>query len=1090
MIELSVRKPVGVTVGVIFVVLFGTLSLFLVPIQLTPDVVKPQITVETTWRGASPHEIEREIVEEQEEQLRGVEGLLRLTSESIDGLGRIVLEFPPGENLDSALIRVSNRLEQVPEYPPDADKPVISTTNKTDNAMAWFMLHRLPGNTEDIESYYRLADEVIKPRLERVRGVGAANIMGGREEELHVIIDPIELASRGITISDLIRRLDRENVNTSAGDFDEGKRKYKVRTVGEYTSPESVESVVIQSENGRRVYVRDVAEVRLGLAKRLNFTRQQGEPTLAINSVRSIGANVLETMVWLKETVRELNSGVLADERLELVQVYDETEYIEDSISNVKDSLIVGSVLAIVVLFVFLRSVASTFIIAVAIPISVVGSFILLYLLGRTVNVVSLAGMSFASGMVVDNSIVSLENIYRLRQNGLSRIDAAIQGAREVWGAILASTLTTVAVFLPVFFVEEKAAQLFRDIALAISCSVGLSLFVSITVIPAMAARLIKTVSGSNTQEGGGVLSRLGSWIAAAVGWTIANRIRQLATVVSLTGVSLWLAWAYLPSAEYLPEGNRNLAIGILVPPPGYSIDALTEMGTVIEERLAPLVDPESPEARIGADRAVAEAASSPGEEARAAVTAQKDSSTPRDSGAPKDTETESLGPRIRRFFFVAREASVFLGAIASDPAKAGELVETLKRAVADIPGLIALVQQASLFERGIATGRRVDIEISGPDLEELVRIGGAIFGQILGRFPPAEGHQSRPIPSLDLDTPEIHVVPDPERAGDLGLDTSDVGLSVNAIIDGAKASDVTVKGRQIDLVVTSGGNGQVWRTQDLDAIPISTPAGGLVPLSAVAEVSVARGPQQINHIERRRAITIQFVPSSSLPVEEAAKIIEAEIVRPLETSGAVSPPYEIRLAGTVDDLSRAFVAFRANFALALIITYLLMCALFDSFLYPFVILFTVPLAAVGGVLCLNVVHAFAPGVKLDILTMLGFVILIGVVVNNAILIVYQALDLTRAGRAPNDAIVESVRTRLRPILMTTATSVIGMLPLVVSPGAGSELYRGLGSVILGGLTLSTVLTLVLIPTLLAFFFTFFDPRRGFAAAPVEEAQL
>ncbi|HLU49828.1 MAG TPA: efflux RND transporter permease subunit, partial [Planctomycetota bacterium] len=296
MIELSVRKPVGVAVAVILVVLFGTISLFFVPIQLTPDVVKPQITVETTWRGASPHEIEREIVNKQEEQLRGVEALERLTSESVDSLGRIILEFPPGTDLDAALIQVSNRLEQVPEYPRDADKPVIYTTNRTDNAMAWFMLRPLPGNDNDIEFYYRFSDDEIKPQLERVEGVGAANIFGGRELEYHVITRPEVLAARGITVPDLMQALDRENINVSGGDFTEGKRKYVVRTVAEYERPEDVESVVIFTKDGRRVYLRDVADVRVGLAKRTGFVRQKGSPTLAINAVRKVGANVLETM--------------------------------------------------------------------------------------------------------------------------------------------------------------------------------------------------------------------------------------------------------------------------------------------------------------------------------------------------------------------------------------------------------------------------------------------------------------------------------------------------------------------------------------------------------------------------------------------------------------------------------------------------------------------------------------------------------------------------------------------------------------------------------------------------------------------------
>jgi len=1049
-IELAIRKPVAVAVGVIVVVLFGSLSLLRVPIQLIPDITKPQITVETTWPGASPHEIEREITDEQEEQLRGVEGLERITSESLDGISRIILEFPPGTDLNATLILVSNRLEQVPDYPDDADNPVIRTSNKTDNAMAWFMLRRLPGNTEPIDSYYRLADDVIKPQFERVAGVGSANIFGGREQEIQVLLRPDELAARGITIAEVLRTLDRENTNISGGDFTEGKRRYKIRTVGEYERPEDVGKVVLQARDGKRVYLADVAEVRVGMKKWDNFVRQKGEPTIAINSVRKVGANVLSTMKRLKAKVVRLNEGSLRTQQLELVQVYDETDYIYSSIHNVIRNLVVGSLLATCVLFVFLRSIASTLIVAVCIPISVIGSFILLYLFDRSINVISLAGMSFASGMVVDNAIVSLENIYSLRQEGKSRFEAALEGARGVWGAILASTLTTIAVFVPVVFIQERAAQLFRDIAIAISCSVGLSLIVSITVIPSMAAKLLRrSAVTSRERQQAGLFTRFRERVVAIIHMATSGVWRQVLVVLGITTLSLSLAYAFLPEAEYLPEGNRNLAIGILLPPPGYSIEELSDLGEKIEAALKPYVVRDAAD-----DKGVARATSG-----------SDDGIT--DAGAEVDRAKSGDAVGILHFFFVARQNTVFMGAIANDPERAGELIPILQRAVQDLPGLISIVQQASLFERGLTTGRRIDIEITGPELEQLVSIGGRIFGQIIGMFPFAEGHQARPIPSLDLQTPEIHVLPDRARARDLGLDARELGIAVDAIVDGAKASEFKLDGREVDLSVIGKELDWKWRTQEIDDIPIYTPNGKLVSLGSVSEVRITRGPQQINHIERHRAITIQFIPSSRLPLERAVDLVERNVVAPLKSSGVVTGEYEVNLAGTVDDLARAFDAFRWNLLLAIIITYLLMAALFESFIYPLVVLFSVPLAAVGGVLCLDLVHSLVPGVRFDILTMLGFVILVGVVVNNAILIVYQTLRSIRDGAERNTAVLDAVRSRFRPIFMTTLTSGFGILPLVLFPGAGSELYRGLGSVVIGGLLVATVFTLFLIPALL-----------------------
>ncbi len=1041
MIRLSIEKPVAVTSAVILVLMFGLLSLLRVPIQLTPDIVKPEITVETRWPGSSPHEIEREIVEEQETELQGVEGLERMTSESVMGVGTIVLRFPPGTDMNAALLRVANRLEQVREYPEDAEKPMIFTSNRTDNAMAWFILKREAGNDTPIDEYYELCDDQVQPFFERVEGVGSSNIFGGREAELQVILKPEALAARSLTVSAVLQAIERENSNWSGGRFDEGKRTYFVRTIGEYSRPRDVENVVLGTSEGRRVYVRDVAEVRLGRKKRDNFVRQRGEESIAINCVRKTGANVLDVMARLKAAAGELNRSHLAVRRLRLFQVYDETEYINDSVDLVLQSLITGSILATLILFAFLWSWTSTVIIALSIPISIIGSFILMYLMGRTINVVSLAGMSFASGMVVDNSIVSLENIFRHRQEGKGPLEAALDGAREVWGSILASSLTTIAVFVPVLFLQDQASQLFRDIALAISCSIGLSLLVSITVVPAMAARFFRRKSAVPSPVRTWSFDRVRDLFGAGVAAVDRSVWRRLAVAAAATGVSLGLTYALLPDAEYLPEGNRNLAIGFILPPPGYSLDEIARMGKQVESLLAP---------HLGADPLIGEAP------AALAGGAQAEASS--GSGA---------GAKIRNLFFVAREKRIFMGATAWDGRKAGQLVPILQQALGEIPGVIAVAQQASLFQRGIGAGRSVDVEISGPQVEELVAIGGRIFARMLETFPVSQGNQARPIPSLDLQNPEVHVIPDRERARDLGLDASEVGVAVDAILDGIKADDYKLEGREIDLTVMGRDPEAPWRTQDLREIPIHTPEGRLVPLESVAEVKVTRGPEQLNHIERQRAITVQLVPARTVPIERAVQTIDDEILKPLGASGALGSQYHIRLAGTADDLSKALQAFRWNFVLAVIITYLLMAALFESFVYPFVVMFSVPLGAVGGVLCFVLVDRFIAPVSFDVLAMLGFVILVGTVVNNAILIVDWTLQRMRRGVPRGEAIVESVRSRIRPIFMTSLTSVFGMVPLVVAPGSGSELYRGLGSIVLGGLAVSTLFTIFVVPAIL-----------------------
>jgi HAE1 family hydrophobic/amphiphilic exporter-1 len=741
-------------------------------------------------------------------------------------------------------------------------------------------------------------------------------------------------------------------------------------------------------------------------------------------------------MKGLHQAVDELNEGILADRNLSLTQVYDETDYIHSAIALVTQNLWVGGTLAILVLLLFLRSASSTFIIALSIPISVVGTFFALWFVGRNLNVVSLAGMAFAVGMVVDNSIVVLENIYRHRQLGKNRREAAYEGAVEVWGAVLASTLTTIAVFLPIIFVKEEAGQLFRDIAIAISCGVGLSLIVAITVIPSLSNKILTTTDEEAGLAGpdeapskrysfrtlwglAGLLQTATERFAGLIHWLCGRRIASLVVIVGLTLASLGGSWLLMPDTEYLPTGNRNLVLGILLPPPGYNLEELTEMGRLIESRLAPHWS---------------------------------------------DGERPAGSPGIKNFFFVARGRQVFMGAIAADPRRARDLVPIMQRSLAGIPGMIAIVTQTSLFRRALGEGRNIDVEITGPKLEKLVGFGGQLFAGIMQLMPP--GTQARPIPSLDLGNPEVRVIPDRERAAELQLSTREIGFIVDSLVDGAKASDYQYEGDEIDLTLR-GDDSFARRTQDLARLPIRTPTGRIVTLGSVADIRVVTGPEQVNRIERQRAITLQVIPPTTMPIEAAMRLIDEKLVRPLRAQGALGRLYNIRLAGTADKLTQTRKSLQWNFLLAIIITYLLMASLFESFLYPFVIMFSVPLASLGGFLGLLLVNATVGYQALDILTMLGFVILIGIVVNNAILIVHQALNHMRdEGMEAREAVRESVRNRVRPIFMSTTTSVFGMAPLILFPGAGSELYRGLGSVVVGGLVLSTIFTLVLVPIL------------------------
>ncbi|MDD4952741.1 MAG: efflux RND transporter permease subunit, partial [Desulfovibrionaceae bacterium] len=448
-VKFSINNPVTVLVGVILVVLFGFIAVGSLPYQLSPSVTEPEITVTTRWTGATPYEIERDVIEEQEKVLKGVPGLIELESECFNGEGRITLRFSIGTDVDNALLRVSNKLNEVPEYPEGMDQPIISATGSATSPVIWTIVQTLPGNKEPVEHFRTYIEDEVRQYLDRVPGVADLFIGGGTETEMHVIVDPEKLAAYGLTIVSLMDALKAENVSVSAGNMGVGRRDYRIRTPAEFHSPEEIEDMVISSSGEYRVRLRDVGRAELGHEKRSVAMLHNGVPGMVIGVKPEPGANVLTLTDRVQEVVDQLNAGKLKEKGLKLYWAHDQRPYINGAIDLVKENILIGGFLAVIVLFAFLQSVSSTLIVALAIPVSVIGSFIIFGAAGRTLNVVSMAGISFAVGMLVDNAIVVLENIDRHRRMGKTPFLSAYEGTREVWGAVVASTLTTVAVFLP-----------------------------------------------------------------------------------------------------------------------------------------------------------------------------------------------------------------------------------------------------------------------------------------------------------------------------------------------------------------------------------------------------------------------------------------------------------------------------------------------------------------------------------------------------------------------------------------------------------------------------------------------------------------
>lgn len=1036
-----------VAVTVLFIIMAGIWALVSIPIQLTPDVELPTLRVRTVWPGAGPYEVEREIVREQEQYLNNLPGLVRMTSEASANQSNITLEFKIGTDIDDALLRVSNKLNQVNDYPENALRPSIITTGANSRAIIWLMIQTRPDNTRDIREYKRFVEDVVRPALEQIAGVAEARVYGGQEPEVQVRFDAEKLSLYGISIRELITKIRSENVDISGGRFTEGKREYTVRTLSRFRTPEQLGDMIVRYTSRGPVYLKDIAEVGSGFKEgRVKVLHNTGR-SIVLPVYKESGANVLEIAQKVTATVDRLNRTVLDRERLVMRKLTFPEFYINSAISLVLQNLWLGGFLALAVLFFFLGNLRSSLVVALSIPISIIGTFVAMQILGRNINVISLAGLAFAVGMVVDSAIVVLENIDRWRLRGVGLLESAKRATQEVYGAILASALTTVAVFLPVVFVEDEAGQLFEDIAIAICVAILLSLIVSTTVIPVF-YRFLFMKAGTNGDEALHVnaftnslkkfFGRFVDWLMVCLAWVQRRVWRKLAVVGGSTALALLIAWTLTPKQEYLPKGNRNLVLSFLFPPPGYSPDEKERMGQFMMDALKPHFEGEV-------------------------------------DGAPQ----------LDRAFFVGFGTILLLGGATVDPERAGEMIAPLNKVLATVPGMRSFTTQSSLFSSALGAGRSIDLEIYADDINQLAAVTAGMFMKARGLF---EGAQVRPIPSFEVGNPEIQLIASAERAARAGLTTADIGLIVDIFTDGRKIDEfVMPNGDTVDLTLMSGST-HLQTVADFASQSLLAPNGSYVTLGAVADIRHTVGLDQINHIGEDRAFIVRVMPPDNVPMETALEVVQRDLVGPALEANAGIPGFRIELSGQADAFTKTRKSLQTGFILALGITFLLLVILFEDVLAPFVIMGALPVAAAGGLIGLWLVNTFVADQPLDMLTLLGFLLLIGIVVNNPILIVSRALNSMREDNVPLDqAVLDAVKTRIRPIFMTTFTSICGLLPLVLFPGAGSELYRGLGSAVLGGLALSTFVSLVFVPSL---FSLLQDVERLFRHRPEGEDDL
>jgi HAE1 family hydrophobic/amphiphilic exporter-1 len=1017
LIELSIRYPVSVLVAVMLAVLFGIIGLSRLPIQMIPTIDRPEISVQTPYPGAGPFEVEEEVTRRQEELLNIVENLRKMTSISREGESTIILEYDWGTHKDVARIDVSEKLAAVRGLPDDIEEPIVRAVNSDEQTpIAWIILLA----DQELNVVRPLAEDVVKAQLERVPGVGQVWFFGGQEREVHVKLDFGALALRGMTLSEVESALRQENRNVKAGSFDEGKRRYGVRTEGRFREVREVEETIVGWDDVGPIRVRDVARVGYGYEERQFVVRQSGQPALIFGVLRKTGSNTLDVMEGVRAVITRLNQRY-GERGIEIRMVYDATVYIEEAINLVTTNLLIGATLATAVLLLFLRSRSAVLVLGFSIPISIVTTFLFLFLFGRSLNIISLAGLTFATGMVLDNAIVVLENIFRHREMGRGLLRAAADGAVEVWGAILASTLTTLAVFIPIILVEEEAGQIFRDIAIAISIAIAFSLVVSITVIPMLSARLLRTPPRTRQANGEGPSGLVVRAVTGVLAWMLASTPRKAIVIAGIVVAALVTVVQALPELDYLPEGNRNMVFVQVRTPPGYNLRQNERIVRLLEERI--LVQPE-----------------------------------------------------VHRMFAVVRLEGPFQGVVLKEEYKdkdsIHDFIERLRELTRNIPGARdVFIRQAPLIRRGRMASGKIEVLIRGDDLD-VIRTASETLEP---RVRDLDGINFVN-PSFEVGQPEFVVDVDRVRATELGLTVAQIGTLVETLVHGIQVGTFDDAGREIDLLLRTP-EGSIGSMDDLARAVLHTPTQQTVQLGDVARIRFREGPTRIEHTDMDRSVKLYVDVDREVPLAEMAERIET-VVAPVRAGLPLG--HDIEITGQATDLQRTWTAFRGAFLLAVLITYLLLASLFESFRIPLVILVTVPFATSGGVVALRLLQTIDPTVKLDTITMLGFVILIGVVVNNAILLVHQTLNRLREGLDAHQALLEGVRGRIRPIFMTMTTTVFGMSPLVLAGGSGSELYRGLGATLIGGLVLSTLFTLFLVPAVLSLLL----PARATDRAP------
>ncbi|MEC9406265.1 MAG: efflux RND transporter permease subunit [Pseudomonadota bacterium] len=1050
-IRTAVGRPIAVLMMTIAVALFGIVSLARLEVTLLPDLNYPTLTVRTDYVGAAPAEVETLLSKPVEEALGIVKNLREVRSVSRAGQSDVILEFAWGTEMDFAVLDVRERLDAL-ELPDEATRPLVLRFDPSEDPIVRLALSLTDGNSptaNELKRLRRAAEDQVQRPLESVIGVAAVKISGGLEDEIQILLDIDKVAQLRLTPAQIAERLNAENVNLSGGRVEDGSAAYLVRTLNQFNSLQDIRRTILTTIDGRPIYVEDVATVVAGHKEREAIIRVGGREAVEVAVYKEGDANTVSAAKAVLARVAQLNE--VLPEGLSLTSLYDQSVFIQSAISGVTQAGLYGALLAVLVLFLFLREARPTLIIALAIPISVIVTFMPMRFAGLSLNIMSLGGMALAIGLLVDNAIVVLENIARRREAGDTLVEAAITGAGEVSGAIVASTLTTVAVFFPMVFVQGIAGQLFADQALVVTFALLVSLAVSLTVIPTLAARGGQRIeiepraplTGQPLAKRGvyGALRTLEwllTWLIRIPLWALTQLIRLLGLVLRPLA-ALWTAGFQLLARAYArlldaALGARALVLLIAGVAFGGSLWLAGQLGV----ELIPPMD-----------------------QGEFSLVAKLPAGTPLESSDHFLRRVQAAfeeDPAVRTVYGVAGTGN----RLDSNPELGGENTATINFALQPGADETALKQRVrSLIERTpgleyrfetptlFSLEKALEVEIAGYDLLALERVATALQARLeqSDRFVDVES-------GSEQGQPEVRVVFEQERAAALGLQVADLASRVVTLVQGDVATRYRVSDREIDVVVR-GKPADQTSYEDLKRLTINPESAHPVPLETVARVELDHGPAEIRRTAQQRVVVLSMDTAYG---DLGAAI--AELDTHLEN---VFVPRGITtdIGGQSEEMKLSFQSLQLALGLAIFLVYLVMASQFESLIHPFVILFSVPLAAIGAFGGL-----YLTGTQINVVALIGLIVLAGIVVNNAIVLIDLINRLREEGLRVGAAIREAGQARLRPILMTTLTTALGLLPLAISGDDGAEVRAPLAITVIGGLMVSTLLTLIVIPVI------------------------